>query len=141
LLIFLTHAITVLGILALVAGFFLTFIPLIKNYGRMLKIGGTVLLLIGIYFEGGLAAEMEWRRRVSEMEEKVKVIEKKVVITNTKIQTKVVEKIKVIKEKGQIQKQYIEKEIVKYNDKCVIPKEFIQVVNEAAASPSGGKDE
>jgi ATP-dependent Clp protease ATP-binding subunit ClpC len=74
-------------------------------------------------------------------EEKVKVIEKKVVITNTKIQTKVVEKIKVIKEKGQIQKQYIEKEIVKYNDKCVIPKEFIQVVNEAAASPSGGKDE
>jgi hypothetical protein len=141
LLIFLTHAITVLGILALVAGFFLAFIPLIKNYGRMLKIGGTVLLLIGIYFEGGLAAEMEWRRRVSEMEEKVKVIEKKVVITNTKIQTKVVEKIKVIKEKGQIQKQYIEKEIVKYNDKCVIPKEFIQVVNEAAASPSGGKDE
>ena len=75
LLIFLTHAITVLGILALVAGFFLAFIPLIKNYGRMLKIGGTVLLLIGIYFEGGLATEMEWRRRVAEMEEKVKIVE------------------------------------------------------------------
>ena len=75
------------------------------------------------------------------MEEKVKIVEKKVVITNTKIQTKVVEKIKIVKERGQIQKQYIEKEIVKYNDKCVIPKEFIQVVNEAAASPSGGKDE
>ena len=84
---------------------------------------------------------MEWRRRVAEMEEKVKIVEKKVVITNTKIQTKVVEKIKIVKERGQIQKQYIEKEIVKYNDKCVIPKEFIQVVNEAAASPSGGKDE
>ena len=52
-----------------------------------------------------------------------------------------IEKIKIVKERGQIQKQYIEKEIVKYNDKCVIPKEFIQVVNEAAASPSGGKDE
>ena len=84
---------------------------------------------------------MEWRKRVAEMEEKVKIVEKKVVITNTKIQTKVVEKIKIVKERGQIQKQYIEKEIVKYNDKCVIPKEFIQVVNEAAASPSGGKDE
>jgi len=135
LLILLTHAITAIGAIALLVGFFLAFIPIISRYAKILKIAGTLVLLTGIYFEGGLSTEMEWRKRVAEMQEKVKLAEQKSVIVNTKIQTKIVEKIKVIKERGEEHIKYIDREIVKYDDKCIIPKEFIQLLNEASKKP------
>ena len=37
-----------------------------------------------------------------------------------------------IKEKQVVIKEYIKQEVVKYDSTCVIPKEFIEVVNGAA---------
>ena len=66
-----------------------------------------MILLAGIYLEGGLSTELEWRKRVAEMEEKVKILEENSKKINTKIETKVVEKTKVIKEKGKLQIEYV----------------------------------
>jgi len=106
-LILVTHAITALGVLGLLIGFLLGFIPLIKAHSTGIKIVSTVILLAGIYLEGGLSTELEWRKRVAEMEEKVKILEENSKKINTKIETKVVEKTKVIKEKGKLQIEYV----------------------------------
>jgi len=106
-LILVTHAITALGVLGLVVGFLLGVIPLIKAHSTTIKIVSTVILLAGIYLEGGLSTELEWRKRVAEMEEKVRVLEENSKNINTKVQTKVVEKTKVIREKGKTQIEYI----------------------------------
>lgn len=107
LLIWITHGITIAGALGLAVGFLLKFIPIIRQYSTVIKIASTAVLLGGIYLEGGLSTEMEWRRRVAEMEEKVKVLEEKSKKTNTKVQTKVIEKTKIIREKGKTQIEYI----------------------------------
>ena len=106
-LILIIHAITAIGILGLLVGFLLGFIPLIKAHSTVIKIVSTVILLVGIYLEGGLSNELEWRKRVAEMEEKVRVLEEQSKNINNKVQTKIVEKTKVIREKGKTQIEYI----------------------------------
>jgi hypothetical protein len=138
---FVVYAVLALGAGLTAASYLIKYIPGISAYKLPMRIAGVILLICGVYFYGGYSTEMQWRARVAEMEEKVKVVVKKQVVVNTKIQTKVVEKIKLVKEREKGQVQYIEKEVVKYNDKCTIPKEFINVVNEAAVSPYGGKNE
>jgi len=140
-LIFVTHAITALGALGIIIGFTLGMMPLIKQYGSTIKIISTVILLAGIYLEGGLSTELEWRRRVAEMEEKVKIVEKKVVVTNTKIKDKIVVVNRLIEKKGKDNVQYIDREVVKYDNTCVIPKEFVKAVNSAATKVEGGTNE
>ena len=139
--IFVVYAVLALGATLTAVSYLIKYIPFISQYKLPARIAGIMFLICGVYFYGGYSTEMQWRARVAEMQEKVKIVEKKIVVTNTKIQTKVVEKIKVVKEKEKGQIQYIEKEIVKYNDQCTIPKEFVKVLNEASSSPYGGKGE
>lgn len=120
-LILVTHAITALGVLGLLVGFLLGFIPLIKAHSTGIKIVSTVILLAGIYLEGGLSTELEWRKRVAEMEEKVKILEENSKKINTKVQTKVVEKTKIIREKGKTQIEYINR---------LVEGKTVEVVNE-----------
>jgi hypothetical protein len=75
------------------------------------------------------------------MEEKVKIVEKKVVVTNTKIKDKIVVVNRLIEKKGKDNVQYIDREVVKYDSTCVIPKEFVKAVNEAATKVEGGANE
>ena len=63
------------GIVLTTAGFFAHRIPFVSQYQLPFKIGGIALLVLGVYFRGGLAVETEWRERVAEVEAKLKVAE------------------------------------------------------------------
>jgi hypothetical protein len=137
------HTIFGLGILGTLAGFVLGFIPFIKAYKLAIQIIGITLLVFGVYLEGGLADYKEWELRVKEMEAKVAQAEAKSANTNVEIQEKVVEKTKVIREKGRDIIKYIDKEIVKkeevikYIEHCPVPKEIIDLHNQAAELNKG----
>ena len=51
---------------------------------------------------------------------------------NIKLVEKVVTKTQVVKQRGEDIIKYVDKEIVKYDNTCVIPKEFIEAHNRAA---------
>ena len=78
-----------------------------------------------------------------EMEAKVAQAEAKSANTNVEIQEKIVEKTKVIREKGRDIIQYIDKEVVKkeevikYIENCPVPKEIIDLHNQAAELNKG----
>ena len=82
--------------------------------------------------------EAEWRERVAEVEAKLAVAEQKSAATNQKIDTAAQEKIRVIRGQTQIVRQYIDREVVRYDTKflpggqCEIPQEFIQAHNTSA---------
>ncbi len=82
--------------------------------------------------------EAEWRERVAEVEARLAVAEQKSAETNTKIDTAAREKIKIIRGQTQIVRQYIDREVIKYDTKflpggqCEIPQEFIQAHNKSA---------
>jgi energy-coupling factor transporter transmembrane protein EcfT len=129
------------GILLTVTAFFIKRIPVINQYRIPAQVLGIALLVMGVYWRGGYAIEMEWRERVAEVEAKVAAAEAKSAEENVKIVTKVVTKTQVIKTRGETITKYIDREIVKYDEKfapggqCEIPREFIKALNDAAEAP------
>jgi uncharacterized membrane protein (DUF106 family) len=131
------HIIFGLGILGTIAGFVLGFIPFVKTYQFAIQICSIIVLVFGVYLEGGLADYKEWELKVKEMEAKVAQAEAQSANKNVEIQEKIVEKTKVIREKGRDVIKYIDKEVVKkeevikYIENCPVPKEIIDLHNQA----------
>ena len=131
------HIIFGLGILGTIAGFVLGFIPFVKAYQFAIQICSIIVLVFGVYLEGGLADYKEWELRVKEMEAKVAQAEAQSANKNIEIQEKIVEKTKVIREKGRDVIKYIDKEVIKkeevikYIENCPVPKEIIDLHNQA----------
>jgi hypothetical protein len=69
---------------------------------------------------------------MKDLREKVTVAEEKSVEETVKIETKYINKTQVIRERGEDVIKYIDREVVKYDSTCVIPKEFIEAHNKAA---------
>jgi hypothetical protein len=131
------HIIFGLGILGTIAGFVLGFIPFVKAYKLAIQVISLIVLVFGVYLEGGRADYKEWELKVKDMEAKVAQSEAKSANTNVEIQEKVVEKTKVIREKGREVIKYIDKEVIKkeevikYIENCPVPKEIIDLHNQA----------
>jgi hypothetical protein len=129
------------GVVLTVAGFFAHRIPLVWQYQLPFKILGIALLALGVYFRGGYAVEAEWRERVAQVEAQLKQAEQQSQKENVRIETKVVTKTQVIRTRGETITKYIDREIVKYDEKfapggqCEIPREFIKAHNDAAEQP------
>lgn len=133
------HAVTAVGALGLGAGFFLSAIPLVSQYGRLIRPIFALILMVGIYFEGSVTTELAWRKSVADMEEKVRAAEAKSAVVNTEIQTRIVTKIKVVKEKEVVIQEKI-KEVEKIIDaNCDVPNEAVKLLNEAAEMPGDSK--
>lgn len=98
-----------------IASTFFSKIPLVGQYGKLIKPIGIVILAIGIYLEGGLTNELGWRSKVAEFEQKIKIAEAKSNEANVKIVEKVVTKIQVIKDTSNENKKAISKYI---SDSC-----------------------
>lgn len=126
------HAIVIAGLLAVLGSMVLKRIPIVDKYYIPIRIVGFVLFTFGIYFEGGLANEAQWVAKVKEIEAKVVVVEAESKKETIKIQQKIVVQQKVIREKGEDIVRYIDREIIKYDNSCIIPKEVIDTHNKAA---------
>jgi hypothetical protein len=129
------------GLLLTAAAFFIRRIPIINQYRTPAQVLGIALLVVGVYWRGGYAVEQEWRERVAEVEARVAAAEAKSAEENVKIVTKVVTKTQVIRTRGETITKYIDREIVRYDEKfapggmCEIPQEFIKAHNSAAEAP------
>ena len=134
---FVVNAILISGIVSTVLFCFflnkiLRFFPPLAAYYKFLQIGSVSLLLAGVYFKGGYSTEMLWREKVQEVEAKLVAAESESKKENVKIVERVVKKTEVIQRRGQDIVQYVDREVVKYDNTCVIPKEFIKAHNDAA---------
>jgi len=126
------HAFGIVGILAILASMFLKRIPFVDNYYIPIRIVGFVVLCFGIFFEGAIYNNKEWVARVKEMEAKVAVAEVESKKENIKVVRKVVVQQQIVKERGEDVIKFVDREVVKYDNTCVIPKEFVEAVNNAA---------
>lgn len=130
-----TNILLLVGIAATVAGFFVQRIPLVYRYQIPFKVGGILLLALGIYLRGGYSVEMTWRERVAEVEAKLAIAEKQSQEANDRLEKKSREKTKIIQGRQVVVKQYIDREVTKYDTQCVIPQPFIKAHNDAAEVP------
>ena len=118
-----------------VAGFFIKSIPLLNQYRVPAQILGIALLTLGVYFRGGLAVETEWRERVAAVEAKLAQAEKVSAEANTQIESKSQKKTTEIRQRTTYIRQYVDREVVRYDVGCTIPESFIRAHNMAAEAP------
>jgi hypothetical protein len=100
-------------------------------YKTPLQLAAVAMIGIGTFMSGAIYDNEAWVARVKELEAKVAKAEDDSRQENAKIETKVVTKTKVIKERGDDIIKYVDREVVKFDSTCVIPKEFIKVHNDA----------
>lgn len=137
---FVVNAVLIIGLVATLLTLFvinplLRWFPPLARYVTLLQITSVLILAAGVYFKGGHSTEMMWRERVAELEQKLAKAETESKEANTKIETKVVTKTQVIKQRGEDIIKYVDREVVKYDNTCPIPKEFIKAHNDAAEAP------
>ena len=132
------HLIVILSILGLIVASVLKFVPFVSTYRLPIQVISVLLLVFGVWMEGGIVNEAKWEARVKELEDKVKIAEEKSTEKNVEIQEKVITQTKVVKEKGRDIIQYIDREVVKkeevvkFIENCPIPKDIIDAHNAAA---------
>jgi hypothetical protein len=135
------HIITLAGIIGLIAGFLLAFIPFVKQYKLPIQIISIILLTFGVFMQGAILDNAMWELRVAEVQAKLAKAEAESAKENVKIVEKIVKQTEYIKTRGKDIHHYIDREITKYDTKfapggiCEIPKEFIKAHNDAAEPP------
>lgn len=131
------HTIFTVGVLGVIAGFVLGFIPSIKPYKLAIQVTSLLVLTFGVYLEGALADTKEWELKVKELEVKVAQAEAKSAQVNTVIQERVVTKTQVVKEKAREIVKYIDRdvvkkeEVVKFVERCTLPQDIVDAHNKA----------
>jgi len=116
-------------------GFSLTCIALLLPkiaYTRQLKLAGVCILFVGVYLSGYAFCNDTWKAKAAALEARAAAVESEAKTANTVIQEKLVTKIQVVRERGRDVVEYVDREVVKYNDRCDIPREVVSAHNQAA---------
>jgi hypothetical protein len=80
---------------------------------------------------GSIANEKDWQLKIKELEVKLAEAEVKSEKVNVQIVEKIVTKKQIVKEQGKDIIKFVDREIVKYDQKCDIPIEVIKALNQA----------
>jgi hypothetical protein len=121
-----------------IAGFSVTYlirfipIPAIYIHKTPIQLVSLALIVIGVYMSGAISNDDSWKLKVAELEKKVAEAQAESAKENTKIVEKVVVKREYYRERGNDIIKYIDREIVKYDESCKVPKEFVEAHNKAA---------
>jgi hypothetical protein len=128
------YGIFLVGLIGFAATYLFKYIPIpfIYMYRKPIQIGSVLAIIFGTFMSGAIYDNEAWLDRVKEMEAKVAKAEEESKVANEKIDNKVLQAKEKIVQKQVVVKQYIDREVTKYDNTCVIPKEFIEVHNKAA---------
>ena len=136
------HFLLVVSIVGIFAGTLLKFIPFVRQYALPIRIAGIALTALSLFMEGSIATEEKYAEKIKELEVKVAEAEKRANEVNEKIVIKYKDRVKVIRDDRIV---YIDRinEVEKIIDaECKVPKEAIDIINDAArikTPPKGDK--
>jgi hypothetical protein len=127
------HLIVLAGLGGIIASIVFKFVPFISQYTLPIQVISIIVLVFGVYMEGGISNQEKWEAKVAEVKLEMAKKETASAEVTTKVITKYVTKIEVVKEKGnEIIKQvpvYITKDA---DAKCDVPTGFV-VLHDSAS--------
>jgi membrane-bound ClpP family serine protease len=126
------HGILLLGIIGLIVGLFSSRIPFVSTKGTLIKIVSIFVLIIGIFLEGVLYSEINWRQKAESYKKQIAELEVKSKQVNTKIVEKIVVKkeiVEVVREKNVEKIKVISDDL---NSQCIINENVIKILNSSA---------
>jgi len=126
------------GVVMLAAGWLIKWFPGINAYKTLIQFVGLILTAGSLYLLGGYGTELMWRSRVADMQKKVDEAQALSAAANRMTAERVEVQTKVVREKGKDIIKYVDREVVKkeeiikYIEQCPVPKEIIDLHNQAA---------
>ena len=126
------NTILVVGTILTVLSYFTSWIPFITQYRVPAQIIGLVLLTGGVYFKGGEAAELQWRGRVAELQQKIAIAEQKSIDATQRLNDEVKRNKQNVKDTTAAIKQDIARNAQQLNAECRVSDAAIEIHNEAA---------
>ena len=128
------YAIFLVGLIGYAVTYLFKYIPIpfIFVYRKPIQIFSVLAIIFGTFMSGAIYDNQAWLDRVKEMEAKVAKAEEESKAANEKINDKTEKVREKIVQKQVLVKQYIDREVTKYDNTCVIPKEFVEAHNKAA---------
>lgn len=134
------HGTVIVGLFLTFGGALLKYVPFISSYARFANTIGGVLLLIGVFFEGGLGVEMSYRAKIADLQAKVKVAEQQSKEANKVIDQKVNEKVKKIKDNVNVNAKGIEANRSNINAECKLSDDAWMWYNRASQNGVAGSN-
>jgi len=125
------HGLVILGLVLTFIGSIVRFVPIIQPYALVGRQLGIVLLVIGVFFEGGYATEMSYRARIAEMQAKIKEAEIQSTKANEKLAAEVSKNKELIKEKVNRNAKDIEAKREAINAECKLSDDAWVLYNRA----------
>ena len=106
--------------------------PILKKQVKLISV---IALGISVYLLGMLYVNNWWKDKAAKLEQQVVELAAKSQEVNTVIEKKLITKTEIVKVRGEDIIKYVDREIVKYDTTCVIPREFTEAHNRAAEQP------
>jgi len=131
------HLLLVIGILGIVAGFFLSNIPFIGTNGKLIQIVSILITVLAVWYEGGIAKDQEYKKQIAELQLKVAKAETESANANTKLSAEVLKHQQAIQQLTTVNKQRLNNQAVELNKSCFVNDNVISILNDAAKARSG----
>lgn len=131
------HLIFIIGVLGIVAGYFLTAIPFINTNAKTIQVVGILLTVVGVWFEGGIANEEKWRARVLELEAAIARAEVASAEANAQLSEQLAKNKQLIKDTTAANRDRLKVEAVQLDKECRINQNVIDILNDAARNRKG----
>lgn len=128
------YLILLIGLIGFLVTYLLKFIPIpaLYMYRAPIQIVSVLFIVIGVYMSGSIANNEAWEAKVKEVQVKLAAAEAQSAKETIKIVEKVVVQEKIVRQRGQDIVTYVDREVVKYDNKCEIPPPFVDALNQAA---------
>jgi hypothetical protein len=102
---------------------------------KQVKLASIAALAISVYLLGMLYVNNWWKNKAAQLEQQVAELAVKSSETNTVIEKKLITRTEIVRVRGDDIVKYVDREVTKYNDACVIPREFVEAHNLSAEQP------
>ena len=130
------HVALIVSILGIVCSIFLRFIPALFQYKVIIQICSVCLLIISVWYEGGIAKDKEYQTKIEEYKQRVLVAEALSDAYNTQLQNTIKENKKKIADISYSNKKKLKELSKKLNAECKVDKPIIDLLNNAAKGVS-----
>ena len=138
---FLISLVLVIGLVGFFVATFVGKIPFVSQYRLPIQVISLLLIVTGVFLQGGLEYKKSMAVEVADLKRRLAEAEAISQKTNVEIVEKIVKDTEVIRTKGKTVIEYVDREVIKYNDKCELPDEVINAHNMAVSLETNEKKE
>lgn len=126
------HALVVLGLAGFFVGLFFDFVLPIRQYRSIIQVASAAALVVGVWYEGGIAKDAEYQSKIEEYQQRVQIAEALSASYNQQLKQSIEDNKKKIDAMTGSNKKRIKDLTQKINAECKVDAPIIDILNSAA---------